>query len=209
MALITDYASLISEVKLWLNDSSTSDDTVKGWIQLAEDNLRMELATLDDEERTRATVPSGGFIALPDFFNGLREAYIIDSPNRPLVFISPAQMTDLRITNGRAFYISIQDGQFKFSPNAEGEVIEVIYFRKLPRLSDTDTTNSLLINTPSVYLSATLSVAQKFLRDDTDAAQHIALVAGFIDTIKRQDQRRKFSGQGKVVGVNPVVSRLR
>lgn len=208
MAQITDLPTLITEVKLWLNRSATTDDTVKGWIQLAEDGLRMDLATLDDEERSRATVPSGGYIALPDFFNGLREAYIIDSPNRPLTFITPAQMTSLGITSGNAFYISIQDGQFKFSPAAEGAEIEVIYFRKLTSLTTGAPINSLITNNPSIYLSATLAVAQKFLRDDQDAAQHISIVQNYISSILNQDKRRKYSGQRKAVGVSSIIGRL-
>ena len=31
MALITDFTTLIAEVKLWLNNSNTTDDTVKGF----------------------------------------------------------------------------------------------------------------------------------------------------------------------------------
>lgn len=208
MALITNFTSLISEVKLWLVNANTTDDTVKGWIQLAESKFRRELATLDNEERSRATVPSGAFIALPDGFNGLREAYVIASPNKPLRLITPAQMTDLGGLTGNPTFYSIVDGQFKFSPDIEGDEIEVVYFRKLVSLSTGSPTNYLILDFPDVYLSATLAVAQKFLRDDIDASQHIAIVDGWIQDMKSQDARRKWAGQVKQIGVNPVVARL-
>lgn len=207
MALITNYTTLIAEVKLWLNQVPT-DDTVKGWIQLAEADFRRTLATLDNEERSKATVPSGGFIALPDGFNGLRQAYIVGSPDKPLTFISPSELTSLGTVSGDPFYISIMDGQFKFAPDAEGSEIEVIYFRKLIDLSDSNATNFLVTDYPDVYLAGTLAVAQKFLRDDQDAAQHKAIVDSWILDMQAQDARRKYSGQRKQVGVNPVVSRL-
>lgn len=208
MALITDFASLTSEVKLWLVNSATTDATVQGWIQLAESKFRRELATLDNEERSRATVPAGGFIALPDGYNGLREAYVIGSPNKPLTFISPSQLTDYGDLTGNPWFISIVDGQFKFSPDAEGDEVEVIYFRKLASLSGAAPTNYLILDYPDVYLSGVLAVAQKFLRDDVDASQHIAIVDGWIQDMKEQDLRRKWSGQKKQVGVNPVVANL-
>ena len=208
MALITDFTTLIAEVKLWLNNTNTTDDTVKGFIQLAESKFRRDLATLDNEERSRATVPAGAFIALPDGFNGLREAYVIGSPNKPLIFITPSQMTALGDLTGNPTFMSIVDGQFKFSPDIAGDEVEVIYFRKLPSLSTGSPTNYLILDYPDVYLSATLAVAQKFLRDDVDASQHIAIVDGWIFDMRSQDARRKWAGQVKQIGVNPVVARL-
>lgn len=209
MALITDYTTLIAEVKLWLADANTSDDTVKGWIQLAESSFRRTLATLDNEERSKATVPSGGFIALPDGYNGLRQAYVIGSPNQPLIYISPSQLTSYGSLTGQPTFFSILDGQFTFSPDIEGDEIEVIYLRKLTSLSDGSPTNYLILDYPDVYLSATLSVAQKFLRDDVDAAQHKGIVDQWIRDMKSQSNRQKYSGQEKRVGINPVVANLR
>lgn len=208
MAQITDYTSLISEVKLWLVNTATTDDTVKGWIQLAEAKFRRELKTLDNEERSRATVPTGLFIALPDDFNGLREAYTIGSPNKPLMFITPAQMTDYGSLTGNPLFMTVVDGQFKFSPDIAGDEVEVVYYRKLINLTVGAPTNYLLLGEPDVYLSGTLAVAQKFLRDDVDASQHIAIVDGWIADMKAQSEEQKWSGQVKQVGVNPVVARL-
>lgn len=208
MALITDYTSLISEVKLWLVNANTTDDTVKGWIQLAEAKFRRQLKNLDNEDRSRATIPAGLFVALPDDFNGLREAYIISSPNIPLTFITPAQMTSYGTLSGRGLFITVVDGQFKFSPDIEGDEVEVIYFRKLTNLTVGAPTNYLILGEPDVYLSGTLAVAQKFLRDDIDASQHIAIVDGWIEDMRQQSEEQRWSAQRKQVGVNPVVANL-
>ncbi len=208
MAQITDYTTLIAEVKVWLKDSNLTDDTVEGWIQLAESSFRRVLATLDNEA-TVDFVPSDEFETLPADFNGLREAFIDGSPPKPLVLITPAQMTSYGVLTGFPTYISIQSGKFKFSPSAETETVTITYFQKLVALSDGSPTNYLILDYPDVYLSATLAVAQKDKRDDEDASQHIAIVDGWIADMKAQDMRRKYSGQQKRVGVNPVVSNIR
>lgn len=208
MALITDFTTLIAEVKLWLNDSNTTDDTVKGWIQLAESKFRRELKNLDNEERSRATVPSGGFVALPDDFNGLRQAYVVGSPDEPLIFITPSQLTAYGNLTGNPTFMTVVDGQFKFSPDIAGDEIEVVYFRKLTNLTVAVPTNYLILDYPDVYLSGTLAVAQKFLRDDVDASQHIAIVDDWISDMKQQSEEQRWSGQEKRMGVNPVVARL-
>jgi len=207
MALITDYPTLISEVKLWLNDSNTSDDTVKGWIQLAEARFKRVLATLDNEV-TVTPVPSNEFDTLPTGFNGLVEASIQSTPVNSLIHVTPAQMSTQGLLTGLPKFITIISGQFKFNPTAATNTVTYSYFRKLDNLSDGSPNNYLIDEQPDVYLSATLTVAQKFLRDDVDAAQHAAIVDSFIFELREQDARRKWAGQRKQVGVNPVVGRL-
>lgn len=207
MAQITDYTSLISETKLWLNDSNTTDDTVKGWIQLAEARFKRVLATLDNEV-TVTSVPSDEFDTLPTGFNGLVEASIQGTPVNSLIHISASQMSTQGVLVGLPKFIAIISGQFKFNPTAATNTVTYSYFRKLDNLTVGAPTNYLVLEQPDVYLSATLTVAQKFLRDDVDATQHAAIVDSFIAELIEQDGRRKWAGQRKQVGVNPIVGRL-
>ena len=93
-------------------------------------------------------------------------------------------------------------------PDITGDDVTVSYFRKLTNLTDGSPTNYLILEYPDVYLSGTLAVAQKFLRDDVDASQHIAIVDDWINDMKTQSEEQKWSAQRKQVGVNPVVARL-
>ena len=207
MGQITNYATLTSEVKLWLNDSNTTDETVEGWIQLAEARFKRVLATLDNEV-TVTSVPSDEFDTLPTGFNGLVEASIQGTPVNSLIHVTPAQMSTQGLLVGIPKFITILSGQFKFNPTAATNTVTYSYFRKLDNLSDSSPTNYLVLEQPDVYLSATLTVAQKFLRDDVDATQHSAIVDTFIAELIIQDGRRKWAGQRKQVGVNPIVGRL-
>ena len=208
MAQITDYTSLTSETKLWLANTNTADETVEGWIQLAESRFRRILSTLNDEV-TITSVPASEFDDLPIGFNGLREAVIEGTPPKPLVLVPPAQLSAQGVLNGFPFYIAIISGQFKFNPSAEGETVTYTYSRKLDPLSDGSPTNYLILEYPDVYLSAVLTVAQKFLRDDADAAQHAGIVDGWVEEMRSQDRRIKWNSQQKRMAVNPVVGNLR
>jgi len=208
MAQITNLTTLITEVKSWINDSGTSDDTVKGWIQLAESRFRRVLAQLDNEV-TITSVPSSELDALPTGFNGLREAYVVGSPNRPLTLISPAQMTRYGDLTGNPVFFSIEAGNFRFNPTASGETVTYTYFRKLDDLTVGSPTNYLILEYPDVYLAGTLTVAQKFLRDDVDAQQFKNIVDEWVEEMEDQDKRRKIAGQKKRVGQNPALGNLR
>lgn len=208
MAEITDLPTLITEVKSWINDSGTSDETVKGWIQLAESRFRRKLAKLDNEV-TVTSVPSSELDALPSMYNGMREAYVVGSPNRPLTLITPAQMTRHGDLTGEGVFFSIEAGNFRFNPSISGATFSLTYFMGIPALTDGDPTNYLVINYPDVYLAGTLTVAQKFLRDDVDAQQFKLITDEWFDEMSDQDFRRKWAGQKKRVGQNPALGNLR
>jgi len=208
MAQITDLPTLITEVKSWINNSAETDDTVKGWIQLAESRFRRVLAKLDNEV-TVDSVPSSEFDALPTGFNGLREAFVAGSPKIPLTLISPAQMTRHGDLTGNGVFFSIEAGNFRFNPSIKGETLTVTYYRKLDDLTDGSPTNYLITEYPDVYLAGTLTVAQKFLRDDVDAQQFKNIVDEWIEEMGGQDLRQKLAGQKKRVGQNPTLGNLR
>lgn len=208
MAQITNLATLITEVKSWINDLGTTDDTVKGWIQLAESRFRRMLAKLDNEV-TVTSVPLSELDPLPTGFNGLREAYVVGSPNKPLILITPTELTTYGDLTGNPAFFSIEAGNFRFNPSISGETLTVTYFRKLDALTDATPTNYLITEFPDVYLAGTLTVAQKFLRDDVDAQQFKNIVDEWIDEMTSQDFRRKYAGQKKRVGQVPWLGNLR
>lgn len=207
MAQITTYATLQTEIKRWLNDTSLDDTTVEGWIQLAEASFRRVLATLDNEA-TVSQVPADTNDTFPTGFNGLREAYISNSPKNPLELISPAQMTTFGDLTGTPRFITIESGQFRFLPSAQGYTVFYTYYRKLDALSDSNTDNYLLLEAPDVYLAQTMLIAQKDLRDDVDVSAWASIVNGWKEELFAQDKRRKIAGQVKRVGLNPSVGAL-
>lgn len=207
MALITNLSTLITEVKTYINDSNLTDDEVKGWIQLAESKFRRVLATLDNEVSVDQ-VPASSTDTFPTGFNGLVEAFVVGSPNKPLINITPAQMTDYGTLTGNPVFITISAGVFRFNPSAEGSTVTYTYKRKLDDLTTGSPTNYLILDYPDVYLAGTLIIAQKFKRDDIDSAQFQAILDEWIDEIGTQDTRRKYAGQKKRAMPTPIVGNL-
>jgi len=203
---ITTYGELQTAITNWLNrDPGT--DRVKEFIELAESRFRRILKTLDSEERSQALVPSGGFVALPDGFNGLRDAYVIGTPNKPLTIIPPTQMTDWGELSGLPWFITVTDGQFRFSPDLSGETVEVIYMRKLASLSDAAPTNYLITDYPDVYLAGSLVQAKGFLKED-DVLVWKAAMDEWEDEMDQQSRDQKYSLARKQVGQNTTIPRL-
>lgn len=208
MAQITDLPTLITEVKSWINDSGTTDDTVKGWIQMFESRAQRVLAKLDNEV-TVTSVPSSELDPLPSMYNGLREAYVVGSPKRPLTLVTPAELTTYGDLTGEGLFFSIEAGNFRFNPSISGSTLSVTYFKGLTELTDGSPTNYLITKYPDVYLAGTLSVAQKFLRDDIDAQQFKNIVDEWFEEMGDQDLRKKWAGQKKRVGQVSWLGNLR
>lgn len=204
--MITNYSELQAAIVNWLNrDPGT--DRVKEFIHLAEAGFRRVLKTLDNEVRSRATVPTGGFVALPDDYNGIRDIYTIGNPNRPLTIVSPSQLTDWGNLTGDPYYATVVDGQFKFNPDIAGEEVEVVYYRKLTPLSDTQTTNYLIDEYPDVYLAGALVQAKGYLKED-DVTLWLNVLNQWVSEMDQQSKDQKYAAARKRVGQNTTIQRL-
>lgn len=204
--MITNYSELQTAITNWLNRDA-GEDRIKEFIELAESGFRRVLKSLDNEVRSIVTVPAGGFVALPDGYNGLRDAYVIGSPNKPLTIVTPTQMTDFGDLTGEPWLMTVTDGQFRFNPDLEGDDVEVIYYRKLESLSDTAATNYLITDYPDIYLAGSLVQAKGFLKED-DALLWKAILDEWKRELSQQSRDQKYSLSRKMVGQNPTIARL-
>lgn len=204
--MISTYSELQTAITNWLNrDPGT--DRVKEFIELAESRFRRVLKDLNNEVRSQALVPAGGFVALPDGYNGLRDAYVPGTPKKPLTIIPPTQMTDWGDLSGQPWFITVTDGQFRFSPDLSGETVEVIYFRKLISLSDAAPTNYLIDDYNDVYLAGSLIHAKGYLKED-DFSFWKAALTEWEDEMDKQSRDQKYAMARKQVGQNTTIPRL-
>lgn len=204
--MISTYTELQTAIENWLN-RDPGEDRIKEYIELAESRFRRVLKTLDNEVRSQALVPAGGFVALPDGYNGLKDAYVIGSPNKPLTLITPTQMTDWGELTGDPWFLTVTDGQFRFNPDLSGETIEIIYIRKLESLSDAAPTNYLIDDYNDVYLAGSLVHAKGYLKED-DFTFWKAALTEWEEEMDQQSRDQKWAMSRKKVGQNTTIARL-
>ena len=155
MALST-YSELKTAIANWLNRSDLTTEISNDFIKLVESEFNSKLRinkmlntdssfTIDSETETLPT----GFLQVRDFF------IVTGSSKRPLTYMSPSQMDDVRggSTTGTPIVYTIIGNNFRFAPTPDKSYTATINFYKaFDALSDSNTTNEILTNHPGIYL---------------------------------------------------------
>lgn len=172
MALDT-YSGLQTVVGTFLNRSDLTA-VIPDFITLAEAQINSRIMKLGPVRemmgRSDATINSE-FIAIPDDFLGAKAIYL-DPNYLPLDFVSPEEIVQRKTLypneSGDPQCFTVVGGELQFWPWATGGSFtgEMTYWKTIPALSVTNTSNWLLAKRPDVYLYTTLIQSAPYLRDD-------------------------------------------
>lgn len=186
-----DYAELLSAIESWTGDTFDANQR-KQFVALAEAEFNRRLRTLDMEARAVATL-SGDYLALPDDFLKLRAIQIGNILLEP---VTPQFIRERKAWSGEPRYYAITDGQIQFFPVPNDDYdVEIIYFRTIPVLSDTNTTNWLIESHPDLYLFRSLAFAETFGWNDTRAAGFGVAAQAIMEQISEQEKSRRVGAQ--------------
>lgn len=82
-----------------------------------------------------------------------------------------------------------------------GSDLRLVYYAKIPTLTDAVTTNWLIEKMPSLYLHASLLQLALFTMNDTLLAREVALVASMIDGLNITDMLSTYAKTGSRMGM--------
>ena len=189
---ITSYSTLISAVKTYLNRSDISDAQIKEFISLAEASFNRVLRTRNQITRSTSDI-STQFVSQP---TDLLELYNIQLNSDPIVRleqVSLSKMDELKSassTTGKPRYFAITGADFEFYPAPDTTYeIEVIYYKTIAPLSDSNTDNFLLTNQVDIYLFGTLVQAEPWLMNDERIGVWGSFLGKAIEELRISDQR--------------------
>lgn len=166
MATITNYSTLKSTIADYLNRADLTSQ-IETFIQFAEADMNTRLRCREQIVRAEAT-SSAEYVQLPADWLEAINLHIVGG-QQPLRYIT---LDEADIVNKEQLYVgphyySLMNGAIEIVPApAEDIDIEMIYYAKIPALSDQNTTNWLLTKAPDVYLYGALTHAAPFLMDD-------------------------------------------
>ena len=197
---ITTYAELKSSIADFLNrDDLTS--TIPTFISLAEANFNRTVRHWRMEKRSTAEIDTQ-YSAIPADFLEVIRFYITSNDTRPLELISQAELLDRKYrnlnTSGKPAYYAITAGEIEVYPVPDGTyTAELYYYRTIPALSDSNTSNWLLQYYPDCYLYGSLVHSAPYLRDDARIQTWAALYQNAISAINAESEATKFGGSGR------------
>jgi len=204
MATITNYSTLQTTVADYLNRQDLSA-YIPTFIQLAEADMNTRLRTR--EMIVRATTTNDDeFVRLPlDFLESINLQLTDGQSPLRFVTLDEADIINKRQTYTAPTFYSLMNGAIELvPPPATGDDVEIemVYYGKIPALSDSNTSNWLLLKAPDVYLYGALVHAAPFLMDD----QRISVFGSFysqrIEALNDESQKSLHSG-------SPLVARTR
>lgn len=160
-------------------------------ILLAEDAMSADIVSRSmDAKTTLSTVAGTSTVALPTDMVEMRRLQILDSYNTVLKYVSPDQLgVDYATnTNSRPIEFSVIGGNLELAPVPDAVYsLELTYKKRIPALSNSNTTNWLLTSWPSVYLYGTLIHVFGYIMDFERQAYVQKLYKDAVDSINAVD----------------------
>tara|TARA_Y100000768_G_scaffold265081_1_gene202395 strand:+ start:668 stop:1285 length:618 start_codon:yes stop_codon:yes gene_type:complete len=196
---ISTYSELKSAIADWLNrDDLTS--VIPSFIELAEAELTRNLRHRKMIARADATINSEYTQTPLDWFQ--TQTLILETdPVTTLEYLTPEALNAKRAAstaNGKPLFYTMIGTEIQVYPVPSGDyTAEMVYYSKIPSLSDSETTNWLLTLAPDIYLYGSLMQSAPYLQDDNRLSVWNALYQKKIEDIYISDQRT--TGQTSVV----------
>ncbi len=233
MALDGTYAGLKSTIPLWLQRDDL-DDLVPDFIALAEVRLNDRLRLASMETEVTITLAAGGSSVLTDEETGdilisestgdqlvdevsstagglpsdFLEARLVQAntsvPGTVLRLVSPARAKELYGTLvGYPDVYTITGLILRVYPSTDATV-DLIYYARIPALSEDNPSNWLLTKYPQIYLYASLLEAAPLTRDDDRTIMWNMALDKAIADAQESDRGTRWSNAGfRLLGPTP------
>lgn len=202
MATITNYSTLKSTIADYLNRADLTSQ-IETFIQLAEADMNSRLRCREQIVRARTT-SNAEFVDVPSNWLEAINLHIVggQQPLRYITLDEADTVNSLQVYTAPHFY-SLMNGAIEIIPAPSVDIeIEMIYYSKIPALSDAATTNWLLTKSPDVYLYGALTHAAPFLMDDQRMPVFMQVYAARLQALQDESQKALHSG-------SPLIARTR
>ena len=186
------------------NDDTELNANMDNFIKIVEARVNRQLAVQKMAVRTLLTMVDGQqYYGLPSDFAGIRDIEIrnedldtgLESTNRTtLHYLIPEQMNAANRFRAGLQYYTIAANQLQISVPQDGKILELIYYRKLPNLSDANPTNWMSVDNPDVYVFGLLVEISAFVKNSDAANLWDSRFTNAIREISTFDDTSRWSG---------------
>ena len=208
-----DYNQIVLAAKAYADRNDIEvNANIDNFILLAEAKINRVLKTAGQSKRVyTASLDYREFYTLPDEYNGMRTIHFnsgaVDSENSDTIqmfYITPEQVVDMqqRAEYGDKLYFTIINNQVQVVPCLpSGGTIEMVFYRKVPNLSATNTENWASIDHPDIYISAITAEIELFAKNYDAATLWNSRLLSCIDEIDNNDVDNRWAGNTMTIKV--------
>lgn len=174
---------------------------IDNFIQITESRINRLIKTMDMSVRTSTvTIAGQEYYPLPVDYEGMRDielkSTVTSLDKKTLHYLNPEQLNGMTSAKaGRDVYYTIVAGQIQIAPPSEGsETLELIYYRKVPALSNLAPENWLSVANPDVYVFGVLVEISSFLKDGPAVQLWDGRFKEALAEIQLNDTSRRWAG---------------
>ena len=183
--------------------------TIPAFTKVVEAKINNALRTGDQSVRAQIWLRSGEeYYGLPCDWGGARDVEILhkgEQHGRTLVYLAPEEMNKLTRQHGEHNYYTIIAGQIQVAPPADDQVLEVVYYQRLPELKEDDDTNWLTEKNPDAYIFGLCTEISAFAKDPMQFEVWKQRFNEAMIDITREDQVTRWSGPALRTQVDGLV----
>jgi len=197
---ISTFAELKANIADFLNrDDLTS--SIPTFIALAEAQINRDLRHWKMKSRVSFTIDQ----EYEDLPSDWLETVSFNAGNKyPLKLASRETIADKRMgsedTAGTPEYYAHIADKFEFYPTPDDTYTgDLLYYQRLPALSDSNTSNWLLTDSPDVYLYGALIHSAPYLQEDGRAGTWAQLYGAAVQKLNLSSDNATMSGSGLVM----------
>jgi len=193
----TSYSDLQTTIAGYLARSDLTTQ-IPDFIRLAETRLRRDLRIRQMlKSVTTSTVAADSTVELPSDFLEVRDLIISGNPPQPLNYASPSAFSRNTRTweSGKPLDYTVLANDFQLAPVPDAAyTVKLLYFAAPTFLSDSNTSNVFLANTPDVLLYGSLLEAEPYLMNDARINTWGTMFDRALASITRSDEQGQYSG---------------
>ena len=206
---ISTYAELQTATANWL-DRTDLTARVPECIDLAESTFNRTIRNHRMITKNDSYSLDSRYVNLPtDTLEVIR--IVVDvNPQITLQYLTPEEIAEMRssTSTGRPQYYTVIGGstnqiELLRSPD-QTYTSSIVYYTKIPALSDSATTNWLLTNNPDIYLFGTLVEAFPYLMNDERMPMWNARLDKALNELKLQGEREMHTGSSLRMRSRPL-----
>ena len=194
---IGTYSELQTAVANWL-DRDDLTARIPEFIALAEARFNRILRLRSMEAKyTANTVGGQRNLALPANYIQMRNFQVNTSPLTTLSYVTPEIYDRLwgGSTSGIPKFYTILANEVSFGPiPATVMEVEMLFYKKFDNLSVTTTTNTLLTDSPDIYLYGSMLEAEPFIMNDERVPLWATALERAVNDMQEQDNKDRHSG---------------
>jgi hypothetical protein len=173
-------------------------ESMTAFTRVVEAKINNALRTGDQSVRSQIWLQKGEeYYSLPCDWGGARDVELLhpgEQHGRTLVYLAPEEMNKLSRQHGEHNYYTIIAGQIQVAPPADDQVLEVVYYQRLPELNEDDATNWLTDKNPDAYIFGLCTEISAFAKDAIAYEGYKIRFQESLMDITQEDQITRWSG---------------